>query len=113
MDKGKLDAALQGAIAAKEGTDKIFFQLARQVWQIDWTVAPYDIWGHYVEYDIPYFLRFMKADAGDEEEEKAIIIAWIESRLGLKTKNTGSDFHRHVIALMDELNQLRVEARKG
>lgn len=113
MDKGKLDAALQAAIATKEGADKIFFQLTRQVWQIDWTVAPYDIWGHYVDYDIPYFLRFMRADVGDEAEEKAILIAWIESRLNLKSKSSESGFHNHLISLIDELNQVRVSVRQG
>lgn len=111
MDKGKLDAALQAAIASKDGTDKIFFQLVRQVWQIDWTVAPYDIWGHYVNYDVPYFLRFMQADKGDEEEEKALIFAWIESRLTLKKQSDG--LTSRVIELVDELNLVRVEARKG
>lgn len=111
MDKAKLDAALQSVIAGKNGNDKIFFQLARQVWQIDWTVAPYDIWGHYVNYDIPYFLRFMKADVGDEAEEKQLIVDWIMARMDLKKQNEG--LPERVIALIDELNQLRASVRKG
>ena len=113
MNKGALDNALLGLSETKEGSFKIFVKLVRQVWQIDWTVAPYDIWGHYIEYDIPYFLRFMKADVGDEEEEKAIIIEWIESRLDLRKADTDSGWRSGLIDLLDELNQLRAEARKA
>ncbi|MEA5470913.1 hypothetical protein [Spirulina sp. 06S082] len=114
MNKEKLDAALQTAIAGKSAPEeKIFLQLLRQVWQIDWTVAPYDVWGHYVSYDIPYFLRFMQMDVGDEAEERELIIEWISSRLGLKNKETGGDWRRNIANLMDEANQIRVEARKG
>lgn len=112
MNKGKLDAALQAAIAKHAVPEqKIFLQLLRQVWQIDWTVAPYDVWGHYITYDVPYFLRFMQMDVGDEAEEKQLIIDWISSRYEMKKK--GSGWQSEVVALMDEANQIRVEARKG
>ncbi|MGK7928373.1 MAG: hypothetical protein AB4290_24555 [Spirulina sp.] len=116
MNKGKLDAAMKAAIAQKTAPEqKIFMQLLRQVWQIDWTVPPYDVWGHYIAYDIPYFLRFMKADIGDEAEEKQLIMDWISSRLELggKSKEDAKSWKKELIALLDEANQIRVEARKG
>lgn len=113
MDKEKLSSALLALSEQKEEAEfKLFVKLVRQIWQIDWTVAVYDIWGHYITYDIPYFLRFMQADVGDEAEEKQLIIDWIESRLALKKADSGSDWRMKLIDLIDELNQLRVEARK-
>lgn len=62
MDKTKLIAALDAAIAKKSGdaVAKIILGLTKQVWQIDWTVAPFDIISHYLEFDIPYFYRFFE-----------------------------------------------------
>ena len=54
----------------------------------------------------------MQADVGDEAEEKALLIEWIESRLDLKKADTGPNWRSSLIALIDELNQIRVEARK-
>lgn len=113
MNKDKLSAALESLADNKTGAHQIFVKLLRQVWQIDWTVAPYDVWGHYIGYDVPYFLRFMRADVGDEEEEKQLLLDWISSRYDLQKDTQGSNFRYELIGLLDELNQLRVEARKG
>ena len=110
------DALSEGLLALasqdRPPSEKIFLQLLRQVWQIDWTVAAYDVWGHYIEYDVPYFLRFMKADVGDEAEEKQLLLDWIGSRLELRNEGQGSGRSR-LIALIEEVNQLRASTRKG
>lgn len=108
MDKSALITELDALIATKEGAEKIIAQLTKQVWQIDWTVAPFDIVGHYLSFDIPYFLRFMQMDIGDEEEEKQILIDWISSRNSLD-----KDGKAQLVGLVDELNQIRVSVRKG
>ncbi|MEM7761474.1 MAG: hypothetical protein AAF298_25600 [Cyanobacteria bacterium P01_A01_bin.40] len=108
MDKNALTSALDDLISTKQGSEKIVAQLTKQVWQIDWTVAPFDVVGHYLEFDIPYFYRFMQMDAGDEEEEMQIIRDWVDSR-GALDKETKAG----LVSLVEELNQLRVSVRQG
>ena len=108
MNKEALMAALDELIAKKEGVEKIIAQLTKQVWQIDWTVAVFDILSHYLEFDIPYFYRFMSMDIGDEAEEKQLLHDWIDSRDAV-TK----EIKAALPALVDELNQVRVIARQG
>ncbi len=108
MNKDALISAVDDLAAEKEGAEKTVVQLTKQVWQIDWTVAVFDIISHYLAFDIPYFYRFMSMDIGDEAEEKQILNNWINERdsldKGVKAKLTG---------LVDELNQIRVSARQG
>lgn len=108
MNKEALMAALNDLIAKKEGVEKIIAQLTKQVWQIDWTVAVFDILSHYLEFDIPYFYRFMSMDIGDEAEEKQLLHDWIDSRDAI-TKEVKATFPD----LVEELNQVRVIARQG
>ncbi len=108
MNKEALMAALDELIAKKEGVEKIIAQLTKQVWQIDWTVAVFDILSHYLEFDIPYFYRFMSMDIGDEAEEKQLLHDWIDSRDAV-TKEIKATFP----TLVEELNQVRVIARQG
>lgn len=105
MNKAALDSALVALIGQKQGAAKVIAQLARQVWQIDYTVAVYDIVGHYLEFDIPYFYRFMAMDRGDEAEEKQILMDWVNSRDALDKEGK-----QKIIDLVDELNQIRVQA---
>ena len=108
MNKAALDSALVALIGKKEGAEKIIVQLTRQVWQIDYTVAVYDIVSHYLAFDFPYFYRFMQLDIGDEAEEKQILIDWLESRDKV-TKET----KQKLPALLEELNEIRVQARNA
>jgi len=114
MNKQALSEALE-ALAQQDRplSEKIFIRLLKQVWQIDWTVAAYDVWGHYIEWDIPYFLRFMRADVGDEAEEQQLIIDWVSSRLELQKQEKGQDWKKRLIRLIEEVNQLRASTRKG
>ncbi|GBF82556.1 hypothetical protein [Aphanothece sacrum] len=110
MDKQKLIEALDAAIAKHEGNSvaKVILGLTKQVWQIDWTVAPFDIISHYLEFDIPYFYRFMSMDLGDEKEEEQLLMEWISSRNALNKESKAN-----LPALVEELNRLRVDARNS
>lgn len=86
---------------------KVFLRLLKQVWQIDWTVAAYDVMSHYLEFDIPYFYRFMALDEGDEAEENQLIKDWVAARL--QVKNTDKPA---LINVISEVNELRVQVRQ-
>lgn len=108
MNKDALISSLDALIASKEGAEKTVVELTKQVWQIDWTVAPFDVVSHYLAFDIPYFYRFMQMDEGDEEEERQILMDWVGGRGSLDKGIKGK-----IVDLVDELNQLRVSARQG
>jgi hypothetical protein len=110
MNKENLISAVDAAITkyADDPVARVICGLTRQVWQIDWTVAPFDIISHYLEFDMPYFYRFMAMDLGDEDEEQALLIDWVKSRNALNKEAKAK-----LPALVDELNQLRVTARNG
>ncbi|KAB8334835.1 hypothetical protein SD80_000085 [Scytonema tolypothrichoides VB-61278] len=114
MDRQNLVDALQAEIDKEDRPpeEKIFIRLLQEVWQVDWTVAPYDVWTRMIEWDVPYFLRFMGMDEGDEEQEEQLIQDWIASRTQLRAKNTGQDWRRRVSALIDEVNHVRVRVRQ-
>ncbi len=114
MDRQKLVAAIEAEIQ-KEGRlpdEKIFLKLLKEVWQVDWTVAPYDVWTRMIEWDVPYFLRFMGMDEGDEEAEEQLIQDWIASRAQLRATTTGSDWRQRVATLIDNANHLRLSVRQ-
>jgi hypothetical protein len=108
MDKTKLISSLDEAIEKhkENAVATVIIKLTKQVWQIDWTVAPYDIISCFLEFDIPYFYRFMAMDDGDEAEEQELLMAWVNSRHGLDR-----DTKAKLPALVEELNQIRSKAR--
>ena len=110
MKKESLLQALDTTIGKykDQPVERVVVSLTKQVWEIDWTVAPFDIVSHYLAFDIPYFYRFMSMDKGDEAQEKQLLHDWIDSRdsLGKEEKNK-------LPAIAEELNQLRVKARDG
>lgn len=112
MDNSKLIAALDQAIAQNRALEeKVFLRLLKEVWQVDWTVAPYDVWTHMMEWDVPYFLRFMAVDEGDEADEAALISDWITARMELRKKTNSPDWKMRVRTIIEETNRLRVAAR--
>ncbi|MEB3149117.1 MAG: hypothetical protein VKL60_08845 [Sphaerospermopsis sp.] len=117
MDKGQLSAALASLVNSGDRTseEKVFLRLLQQVWQIDWTIAPYDVWTHMVEWDVPYFRRFMLLDEGDEAEEEQIIRDWTEARLALggKDKSSAKEAKKRIVDLIQEVNVLRSSIRRG
>ena len=114
MNKQNLVAALEAEVTRNgRGPEEIIFiRLLKEVWEIDWTVPPYDVWCHMYDWDIPYFRQFMGADTGDEAQENQLIIDWITSRMALEGREKGSTWKRRVCALVDEMNQLRETVRK-
>ncbi|MEO0835515.1 MAG: hypothetical protein AAFY16_05915 [Cyanobacteria bacterium J06642_3] len=108
MNKDALVSELDKLIAQKQGSEKIIAQLTKQVWQIDWTVAVFDIVSHYLSFDIPYFYRFMQMDVGDEAEERQILTDWVNSRDALN-----KDSKARLIPLIEDLNQLRLSVRQS
>ncbi len=114
MDKQQLCKALEAKLETENRPeeDKIFIKLLQQVWEVDWTVAPYDVWTHMIEWDVPYFLRFMGMDEGDEEAEEQLIQDWIASRTALRAKSTGQGWRHRVAALIDEMNHVRLGVRQ-
>ena len=114
MNKQNLIAALEAEVtkSGRSPEETVFIRLLKQVWEIDWTVAPYDVWTHYITWDVPYFRRFMDMDTGDEAEENQLIIDWITSRIALQGREKGGNWKRRVVDLLDEMNQLRAVVRK-
>ncbi len=111
MNKAALSAGLQSAAAAdgRDPSEIIFLRLLDQVWQIDWTIAPYDVWVRMLEYDIPYFKRFMDLDRGDEAAEAQLIIDWVNARMTVR----GSQWKDRIVALFEEVNRLREHVKVG
>lgn len=108
MNKPKLIELLQAEIAKDHPQEqKIFLRLIEQVWQIDWTVAAYDILSHYLTFDIPYFYRFMQMDIGDEDVEMQLLKDWVDARVSLK-----AEAKKGLVELVDTVNQLRIQARQ-
>ena len=108
MNTNTLISGLDALIAKKDGAEKIIAQLAKQVWQIDFTVSTYEIVNHYLVFDIPYFYHFMKMDEGDEAEEKQILVDWVNSRDDLDKEGK-----KALPALIAEINKIKGEARKA
>jgi hypothetical protein len=106
MDKKRLDGEMIKLIEEAEKPETIIFlKLLRQVWQVDWTVAPYDVWAHFMEWDIPYFRRFMSLDEGDEDEEMELLQQWISSRA--KAGKDQKGWKGQIIELIERVNNLR------
>ncbi len=53
--------------------EQFFIKIVRQVWQIDWSVFPSDIWCNLINQNQEYFISFMELDDGDEKEEKWLL----------------------------------------
>lgn len=114
METSKLVAALDAAIAKERPPEeKIFLRLLREVWQVDWTVAPYDVWTHMIEWNVPYFLRFMAVDSGDEAEEDQLIKDWMSSRLEFRKRESSAERKAQAVAVIEEVNRLRITVRRG
>ena len=109
MEKERLTAALESEVNRGDRTleEQVFIRLLKQVWQIDWTVAPYDVWVNMMNWNVPYFLRFMEIDEGDEREEERLIREWIGVRLALRKKDMGGGWKDRILTLIDDMNQLR------
>lgn len=107
MNKEKLDKDLVALINFQtETTEKLFLQVLRQVWMIDWNVPAYDIYMRFFDMDVSYVNRFMIMDSGDEEEENQLMINWVRAYAEIKN---GFDSNK-LIGLIDQVNKIRLEA---
>ncbi|MDJ1185302.1 hypothetical protein [Roseofilum casamattae] len=114
MNKQTLVAALEAEVTkpGRGPEEIIFLRLLKQVWEVDWTVAPYEVWTRMMKWDIPYFLEFMRADVGDEREENQLIIDWITSRIAMEGRDKGGSWKRQVCDLIDQMNRLRETVKR-
>lgn len=109
MNRAQLTDGLQSLLNSGTRTDeeKVFLKLLKQVWEIDWSISPYDVWTHMIEWDVPYFRRFMILDDGDEVAEEQIIRDWTEARMSMGSKRPARDSKKSIIDLIQEVNLLR------
>ncbi|MBP0004519.1 MAG: hypothetical protein J7642_12510 [Cyanobacteria bacterium SBC] len=109
MNKEVLMQDLNALIAQDRPPEaQIFLRLLQQVWGIDWTVAPYDVFIHYIEWDVPYFYRFMHMDFGDEAEEDRLLHDWFSSQMSISNSDKTALFHA-----IEEANEVRYKASQS
>ncbi len=75
MNKKKLIDAVENISgqAHRSSEEQFFIRMLRQVWQIDWSVPPAEVWRNLINRNQDYFLSFMELDDGDEIEEKWLL----------------------------------------
>lgn len=92
--------------------EQFFIRMLKQIWQIDSSVPPSDVWRNLIARNKDYFFGFMELDDGDEKEED-----WLLGSLDMMVesfieKNTDSTWKVKVVEIIDELNQLRLKIQK-
>lgn len=114
MNKKKLNDALEtlSMQASRSPEEQFFLRMLRQVWQIDYSVAPSDIWRNLINQNQEYFRSFMELDDGDEKEEKWLLDNMDEKVKAFIQKTKDSAWKVHFVSLIDELNQLRLKLQK-
>ena len=114
MDTQQLVAAIETEIE-KEGRlpeEKIFLKLLKVVWQVNWTVAPYDVYFHMLEWNVRYFLSFMEVDEKHEYKEEQLIEDWMALKVQLRNKSAESGW-RERVTLINDVNNLRMGVRQN
>lgn len=114
MNKKKLTDALEtlSMQASRSPEEQFFLRMLRQVWQIDYSVPPSDIWRNLVNQNQEYFITFMELDDGDEKEEKWLLDNMDEQVKALIKKSNDSAWKIYFVSTIDELNQLRLKLQK-
>jgi hypothetical protein len=114
MNKKKLIDALENlSKQPNRGPEEQFFiRILRQVWRIDWSVAPPDIWRNLMSQNQDYFLSFMELDDGDETEEKWLLDNMDEQLKAFIEKSNDAAWKVKFVAILDELNQLPLKIQK-
>ena len=112
MDTQSLVAGIEAEIEKEDRLpdEKIFLRLLKEVWQVDWMVAPLDVWAHMLEGDIPYFLNFMGYNQENEEVEPQLIQDWIAVGPHFQVNNTDQNRKERVLTLINDVNELRIAA---
>jgi len=115
MNVDKLVAALQAEVkkSGRSPEGQVFISLLKQVWEIDWAVAPSDVWHATDALDIPYFLAFMDMDVGDEAEEKQLLMNWMNVAFANFGRSSSSGRKDHIIDLLQEMIRLRATVERS
>jgi len=112
MNKKKLVDALEALSKQPHRSleEQFFIRMLRQVWQIDWSVSPSDVWHNLMHRNQDYFFDFMELDEGDEKEENWLLES-LDARVeALIHKSSDSQWKIKFVETLDELNQLRLKS---
>ena len=109
MNKKKLIDAVENLSnqASRSPEEQFFIRMLKQVWQIDWSVAPSDVWRNLMARNQDYFFGFMELDDGDDKEENWLIASLDKMVEAFIQKSTDSKWKSKIVDTIDELNQLR------
>lgn len=111
MNKKKLIDALESLSmqAHRSPEEQFFIRMVRQIWQIDWSVAPSSVWRNLMSRNQDYFRGFMQLDDGDEKEEKWLLDSMDENVKAFIQKSNDGAWKVKFVETIDELNQLRLK----
>ena len=114
MHKKKLiDAVENLSVQAHRSSEEQFFiRMLKQVWEIDLSVAPSDVWRNLMARNQDYFFSFMELDDGDEREESWLLSSFDAIAESLIHKSNDSKWKIKIVETIDELNQLRFKLQK-
>ena len=114
MNKKKLIDAVENLSnqASRSPEEQFFIRMLKQVWQIDWSVAPSDVWRNLMARNQDYFFGFMELDDGDDKEEDWLIASLDKMVEAFIHKSTDSKWKSKIVDTIDELNQLRFKMQK-
>ncbi|HAN75985.1 MAG TPA: hypothetical protein DCQ51_11885 [Planktothrix sp. UBA8407] len=114
MSKKKLiDAVEKLSMEAHRSSEEQFFiRMLKQVWQIDSSVPPSEVWRNLTARNQDYFFGFMELDDGDEREENWLLGSLDAIVESLIQKNNDSPWKIKIVNTIDELNQLRLKIQK-
>ena len=114
MNKKKLIDALENLSMQTHRSleEQFFIRMLRQIWQIDWSVAPSTVWRNIMTRNKGYFMSFMELDDGDEKEEKWLLDAMDENITAFIKKSNDGAWKIQFVQTLDELNQLRLKMQK-
>ncbi len=111
MNKKKLIDALENLStqAHRSPEEQFFMRMLKQVWQIDFSVSPSEVWRNLMQKNQAYFSSFMELDDGDEKEEDWLISSLDKMVDALILKSSDSQWKIKFVITLDELNQLRLK----
>lgn len=114
MNKKKLTDTLEtlSKQANRSPEEQFFIRMLRQVWQIDCSVSPSEIWRNLINENQEYFISFMELDDGDEREEKWLLDNIDQQVKAFIKKTNDATWKVHFVSTIDELNQLRLKLQK-
>ena len=98
--------------AHRSSEEQFFIRMLKQVWEIDLSIAPSDVWRNLMARNQDYFFSFMELDDGDEREESWLLSSFDAIVESLIHKSNDSKWKIRIVETIDELNQLRFKLQK-